>query len=240
LSILCQEELEASSPNLIKMNATKNMKLPGILLTVLLFFFVLTGLFGLNNYLGLSPEPKFWLSRFELWAVLLLIYMFARKVEKDNFLLWPEKKNKPLFYVLSLLVIVIVITVLLTSLSLVLKKVGMASNDKALTTMTDLLCSNLALLVFTCVTAAITEELIFRGYLLPRIDSLVKNKWLSIFISALLFGLVHIGYADFGRMLMPFLIGLVFGIYYYRYRSLAVLIICHFIMDFYSIYGACK
>jgi membrane protease YdiL (CAAX protease family) len=41
------------------------------------------------------------------------------------------------------------------------------------------------LLVFTCLTAGITEEIIFRGYLLPRLEILLKNKNLSVIISSL-------------------------------------------------------
>jgi membrane protease YdiL (CAAX protease family) len=44
------------------------------------------------------------------------------------------------------------------------------------------------LLVFTCLTAGITEEIIFRGYLLPRLE-ILKNKNLSVIISSLFFDL---------------------------------------------------
>jgi hypothetical protein len=96
------------------------------------------------------------------------------------------------------------------------------------------------LLLFTCLTAGITEELIFRGYLLPRLEILFKNKWAAIIISALLFGLAHGGYGDLSKMLVPFIIGFIFAFYYTRYRSLTVLIICHFLIDFNSLYGSCK
>ena len=222
------------------MENSKTKKIVGITISVLLIFFLSSGLFGLNNHLGLNPTSKLWFSRFEIWGVLLIVYLFSKNVEKDDFLLWKEQKKKLLFYVLSVLTIIIFITILLTIISLLLKNAGVTSNDKVLNAMNDLLCNNLILLIFTCLTAAFTEELIFRGYMLPRLEILFKNKWLSIFVSALLFGIVHIGYGDFVRMLFPFIIGTVFGIFYYKYRSLTVLIICHFLMDFYSLYGACK
>ncbi len=222
------------------MDNAKTKKISGIIISALLIFFLSSGLFGLNNHFGLNPEFKFWLSRFEIWGALLIVFLFSKKVEKDDFLLWKEQKKKLLFYVLSILTIIVFITILLTTLSSLLKNAGLTSNDKALNTMNDLLCNNLILLIFTCLTAALTEELIFRGYMLPRLDILFKNKWLSIFVSAFLFGIVHIGYGDFIRMLFPFIIGTIFGIFYYKYRSLTVLIICHFLMDFYSLYGACK
>ena len=222
------------------MDNAKSTKILGIIASVVLLFIVVSGLFGLNNHLGLNSVSKFWVSRFEFWGALLVIYLFSKKVEKDDFLLWKEQKKKWLFYVLSIVTIIVFITIILMTFSFLLKSAGVTSNDKAVKAMDDLLCNNLILLIFTCVTAAFTEELIFRGYLLPRLDLLFKNKWLSIFVAAFLFGLVHIGYGDFIRMLFPFIIGTVFGIFYYKYRSLTVLIICHFLMDFYSLYGACK
>lgn len=222
------------------MNNAKTTTILGIAIPVLLIFFLSAGLFGLNNHLGLYPESKFWLSRFEIWGVLLIVYLFSKKVERDDFLLWKEQKKKLLFYVLSILTIIVFITILLTSLSLLLKNAGATSNNTALNAMNVLLCKNIFLLIFTCLTAAFTEELIFRGYMIPRLNILFKNKWLSIFIAAFLFGIAHIGYGDFEKMLFPFIMGIIFGIFYYKYRSLTVLIICHFLMDFYSLYGACK
>ncbi len=222
------------------MNTAKSTKVSGIIIAVFLLFVVLTGLFGLNNNLGLSAESTFWLSRLEMWEALLIIYIFSKKVEKGDFLLWKEQRKKLLFYVLSVLIIIAAVTIVLTVLSLLLKNTGFTSNDTAVKTMSGLLCGNIVLLIFTCLTAAITEELIFRGYMLPGLDLLFNNKWISIFLSAFLFGIVHIGYGDFERMLFPFIIGIVFGMFYYKYRSLTVLIICHFLMDFCSLYGTCK
>lgn len=50
------------------MQNAKNIKLLGIIISVGLLFFVLTGLFGLNNQLELNLVSKFWLSRFEIWG----------------------------------------------------------------------------------------------------------------------------------------------------------------------------
>ena len=222
------------------MTSNKKLTLFGILIPIVLFFVVLSGLFGLNKYFGASFESIFWISRIELWIVLFITFLYAKGIEKEKFLIWTEQKRKLIFYIASILIILVTITVLLTGLSLIIHKIGFTSNDNALTTMTNVLCNNLGLLIFTCLTAAFTEEFIFRGYLLPRLQILLGNKWISIFLSSLLFALVHIGYGDIERMLFPFIIGFIFSIYYYKYRSLTVLIICHFVMDFYSTYGACK
>ncbi|WP_194140249.1 CPBP family intramembrane glutamic endopeptidase [Flavobacterium hungaricum] len=87
------------------------------------------------------------------------------------------------------------------------------------------------LLFFTCVTAGITEELIFRGYLLPRLEIVLKNKISAIVLSSILFGLMHIGYGTLLHIIGPTVIGLVFAFQYEKYRNIKILILCHFLWD---------
>lgn len=218
----------------------KNATITGILLAAFLFTCIITSFFGLVHLKNLETETSFWISRAEFWILVLIMYLFARKVEKKPLLLWKEQKKKPLFYLLSIIIVLIVVVILTTGLSLLEKRLGMTQNNTAVAKMIALLCGNKLLLLFTCLTAAVTEELIFRGYLLPRLEILIKNKWAAIIISALLFGLAHGGYGDLNRMLVPLVIGIIFAFYYSRYRSLTVLIICHFLIDFNSLYGSCK
>ena len=154
--------------------------------------------------------------------------------------MWTEQKKKPFFYLISVVVILSSVTVSLTAITLVEKKAGVEESNQAINKLIDVLCAGRSLLVFTCLTAAFVEEFIFRGYLLPRLQILTGNQWISVFLSSLLFGLAHAGYSDINRMLFAFITGLIFGFYYSKYRSLTVLLICHFVMDFYSTYGACK
>ena len=218
----------------------KNAMIAGILLAVFLIICITTSFFGLVHLKNLGAEISFWISRSEFWILVLIMFLYARKVEKKPLLLWKEKKKKPLFYLLSIIIVLIAVVILTTVLSILEKTIGMTQNNTAVAKMIAILCGNKLLLLFTCLTAGVTEELIFRGYLLPRLEILFKNKWVAIIISALLFGLAHGGYGDLNRMLVPLVIGIIFGYYYSRYRSLTVLIICHFLIDFNSLYGSCK
>ena len=87
------------------------------------------------------------------------------------------------------------------------------------------------LMVFTCVTAGFVEELLFRGYLLPRLALLFNNSLVAVIVSSVLFGLMHFGYGTVINMVGPFIIGLVFAIYYWKFRNIKVLIFCHFTWD---------
>src|SRR5258708_12344817 len=48
------------------------------------------------------------------------------------------------------------------------------------------------LLVFTCLTAGGTEGLLFRGYLIPRLQFFFKGSYPSLIISSRFFRLAHI------------------------------------------------
>lgn len=87
-------------------------------------------------------------------------------------------------------------------------------------------------------TAGIVEELVYRGYALPRLAALTGKKWLAIPISALIYGLQHWAVTpmdwQFGlvRTIGLFAVGVVFGIIYFRQQRLMPLIIGHVLWDF--------
>jgi hypothetical protein len=88
-----------------------------------------------------------------------------------------------------------------------------------------------ALLVFTVFTAGVTEEFIFRGYMIPRLSLRFTNKHLPVIISALLFSFMHLGYKSVAELIFTFLFGLIFGYHYQKYRNIQVLVIVHFLWD---------
>lgn len=87
------------------------------------------------------------------------------------------------------------------------------------------------LIVFAAVTAGITEEFIFRGYMISRLSLFFKNKTLPVLISAVLFSAIHFGYKSISELIFSFLIGIIFGYHYQKYRNIKVLIIMHFLID---------
>lgn len=78
----------------------------------------------------------------------------------------------------------------------------------------------------------ICEEIVFRGGIMkPMLDKGV-NPWIPIFISAVVFGLIHGNPAQ-----IPFatMVGVVFGIIYYRTRSLIITSLCHILNNSFSV-----
>jgi membrane protease YdiL (CAAX protease family) len=81
------------------------------------------------------------------------------------------------------------------------------------------------LLILTAITAGIVEELIFRGYMLPRLDTLLNNQWAAIIIVSVLYAALYYTYGTWLNILIPFLGSIVFGFFYLKYRSLTVVVL---------------
>lgn len=80
-------------------------------------------------------------------------------------------------------------------------------------------------------TAAIGEEIIFRGFLLDRFIQLSGNKYLPILISSLLFSLIHF-YQGTNGVVTTFVAGVLFGLLYLRSdKNLLLLILSHGFTD---------
>lgn len=205
----------------------------GILLSVLLYILVSLAReeFLANEVLNAN---SYFISRLILWFYLLVIYVYVLKVEKQNFLLWHDRKSSLLFYLISTVSILAAIIIIAGLLHKVESYYGLDNSDK-LKAMLQLLWKNKLLLLFTTLSAGIMEELLFRGYLMPRLQLLLKKAWLTIFISSLLFALAHYSYGSWAQMINPFFIGLIFAWHYQKYRNIKVLMICHFLIDFISI-----
>ncbi|MCX7656191.1 MAG: CPBP family intramembrane metalloprotease [Treponemataceae bacterium] len=79
-----------------------------------------------------------------------------------------------------------------------------------------------------CIVAPITEELFFRGLVLPGfLSRMTKTK--AILLSALLFSLIHLSP---WQLIGPFIIGIIFAIIYIETRSLLPTILLHSLFNF--------
>jgi len=85
---------------------------------------------------------------------------------------------------------------------------------------------------FVPVTAGFCEELLWRGYIITRLEARGRKRWSAILLSALSFALIHGVLPD--RLLVTFLIGIVAGYYYTRERNLVPLMVTHTVVDVWS------
>ena len=203
--------------------------LGGMLLgIVLLFVTMFAGHFP--NY----KEHYAWsvfLTRICIWLALAIVFLYAAKIEQQPFLPWRDKKHRWWKIVLFVLGIVILSVLVPAIINTILQHYGITSPAAQRDLIIHTLKANIPLLVFTCATAGVTEELLFRGYMLPRLVNLVKSPALAIIISALVFGIFHVGWGSWIQTIGPFWVGIVFGFFYWKFRSLKFLIIFHFCWD---------
>ncbi|MES2107909.1 MAG: type II CAAX endopeptidase family protein [Bacteroidota bacterium] len=173
-------------------------------------------------------------SRLFIWLEVLLLFVYARTIEKGPYLIWPESKNKAGFYFASVgaLYLLALGAGFISKIPLLF---GMHDDNLLVARMMSLVAKSWPLLIFTAVTAGATEELIFRGYVLPRLEAVFKNKYLPVIISSLAFGLLHFRYGSVCEVIFASLIGFIFGIHYQWYRNIKVLIVTHALVDFISL-----
>ena len=205
---------------------------------ILLLVFLLS-LIGSNSFLNLFGLQKinesiYFVSRLLNWACLFLLFVYVIKIEKQSFLIWKEKKYQFLSYFISTIGIFIILVA--GGFIILLSLTGYNEKSAKLFEIVALLKSNKPLLVFTALTAGVVEELIFRGYMLPRLVNIFKSPFLAIAVSSILFGLLHYKYGTIFNVVGPIFIGAVFASYYWRYRNIKVIIFCHFLWDLVSLF----
>ncbi len=91
--------------------------------------------------------------------------------------------------------------------------------------------------LFTGVIAnSIAEELVMRAYMIDRFEKLFGNIWVAVIVPALLFGSYHIYLGLITGFLSATLTGIVYGIYFARYRKLFPIIVAHSIHNLLCIF----
>ena len=85
---------------------------------------------------------------------------------------------------------------------------------------------------YVSLTAGVTEEIIYRGFLIFAIAYLFPNTsiWIVMLGASLLFGLAHT-YQGFGNVIRTTIIGYFFSILYIGLGSILPIIVLHFLID---------
>jgi len=170
-------------------------------------------------------------SRLIIWSVLPMLYLYATKIEDRRFFLWKEQFYSWWFYPASILLLYVLLFIVAGNFARIPSLFGYHDDYTILMHWNALLKKNTLLLVFVCVTAGITEEIIFRGYLLPRLSLLFKGKYTAVILSSLMFSMIHFSYKNLSEYIFTFFFGLICGVYYQKYRAITPLIYTHFLYD---------
>ncbi len=125
--------------------------------------------------------------------------------------------------------------ILVSSLGYLLTRLGIPSNDSV-----DFLVARASEMegwwLAISITAAICEEIAFRGFLITRLRTVARRGWfLPVLLSSFAFGAGH-AYQGVGGLILLTILGLLFGGLFLFSRSLWPAIIAHFIIDISAIY----
>jgi len=210
---------------------TRRLMLAGIFLAFIVFPLIMwvTVLIGKNYIYQLIC------SRVLIWGALGLLCLYANYVEGQRFLLWPEHRYKFKFFLVS-----IILLYLLSSAAGLVARIpfwlGWHEHDAKLLKIMQVMKQYPAMIILVSITAAITEELVFRGYMISRLSLFFKNKYVPVLICALLFCAEHLTYKSLQEIIFTFLIGLILGYHYEKYRNIKITIAVHFLIDFLSLF----
>lgn len=94
----------------------------------------------------------------------------------------------------------------------------------------------LAVVLYLSATAAIVEEVVFRGLPWLYLSRWVPMQWRTtvyVSVTSLLFAVIHIEQGPHG-LVSTFSLGLVAGLLYARIRNLWPFVLAHFVLDVYS------
>jgi uncharacterized protein len=207
-------------------NKQKTVIVTGIVLAILLPFALTLPI----AFSSLNRPDKVLASRFAFWAEVLLLMLYAAKVEHRKLLMWDEKRIDIVFFLVSV-VAMYFLSWACALVAAIPRLLGWHENDAVFRKIVQLFVNRQWLMLFTAFTAGVTEELIFRGYILTRLSLLIKNRYLPVIISAFLFGAIHFSYRSLREVIFAFLIGIMFGVHYQKYRNIKVLIAAHFAID---------
>ena len=213
-------------------------KKSSVLLTLLVWMFLLAGIVLLPGIVASlvigyhkTTTPLLLVSRLLIWLFFIVMFIYTVRVKRERFLWWDEKKYNLLFYIAAVLIILVVIFFGIGIISLTLMKMGFNNSSNRIKDFMEIFRNNKFLMVFTALTAGIVEEFVFRGYVQPRLEYILKSPVLAILVSSLYFGLLHIGYGTVAQVIAPFYISFILGLFYSNYRNLKVVVICHFLWD---------
>jgi membrane protease YdiL (CAAX protease family) len=201
----------------------------GIFIAIILV--PITGRLALGGK-GYDTQYILW-SRCFFWLEIVVLACYSKWVEKGRFFLWSPQKQKFWFYPASFGALYL-LTIAAGLAGNIPKLFGIPDNREVMEQMVHVLNQSMPLMIFGAVTAGVTEELIFRAYIVPRLALVFKNKYMPVIVSALAFSALHYRYLSVHELLFTFLFGIVFAIHYQWYRNISILIITHAIIDFVS------
>lgn len=188
----------------------------------------------LGSFFFLSEEkstPLILIGEIGFWLTCVIIGYLVLKREKKNWSFFGLSKFKGSSILMGLLVVIIGFVVSAVSYNIQIA-LGLSSNSEAAT----LIFSMPIWLKFLIVLrAGITEEFIYRGYLMGKLEEMSLHKFWVLMLPVILFTVVHLPGWGLGHLIIVLPLSLTFGLVFLWKRNLYINIIAHFLIDFIAV-----
>ena len=208
------------------------------LVEVLVFLFVLLPLMALSALIGRPDTVDFVMVAsativHDLALLSLVLYFVWRNGEGFGALGWrPQHIGREALIGLALFVPIFFGVV---ALEQVLRASGLSAPDALPPFLTPTSGPQYLLALALLVVVAVTEETIFRGYLLLRFRTVTRSAVLAVILSTVLFALGH-GYEGSVGLIAVGTLGLAFALVYLWRRNLVAPTVMHFVQNFIGLF----
>lgn len=156
------------------------------------------------------------LAVFGIWYYFMVVY--RNKVRTDKLLGAQGMIGIPLLGVGIEIVISFLLSIVTVVFPSVMEEYTKLLEEAGLNTITPVI------LFSTVILAPLVEELVFRGVVLYYAQKMTKHFWIANVFQALLFG---IGHMNLVQGAYAFVLGMIMGCIYYKYRSVKATILMH-------------
>ena len=184
----------------------------------------------LLSSVGLDEQIEVLVGLAALWASACLLLVVVRRGEQASWASVGIRRTAP-FWVLAAVGIGILLSLLVPVLTflagMVLPAAGRAGG-------VDTVATSLpwALILSGVVTAAVTEELLFRAYPIERLLARFRSRWVAVLVPLVPFTVIHAqgwGIAHVIGVVIP--LGLALSALYLWRRNLLVVVVAHLLVD---------
>lgn len=232
---------EPSASGTVAHDATRKRLVPYLYFAILLFWPLLIWLrspgdpYDLAWMIEAHRLGAYTISAILLWVIFLVVAVaqwLTRAPWRELGIVAPRWRDLA-FAVLFLLVS----WPLLGGLNWMLEMFGLGLSDVVVQALLPETAAEKWAWVGLSVTAAVSEEFCFRGFLLTHGTSILRSRWPAAIVSAAAFGIGHL-YQGWGGVVLVFIFGILFTILRFWTGSLWACVLAHALQDIAAMYLA--
>jgi uncharacterized protein len=169
------------------------------------------------------------------WTYVIVVLLYVRCVEKRPLSSIGFRKLDIKSAIIGIASGIMAISLLGTMYFVVLPALHLYDNAGGTPTGNALLATPFWWRFISTVRAAVSEEILFRGYAMERIQELTASRTLAVLLPCTIFTLDHVPAWGWSHELIVAVAGLGFSLLYLWRRNLLVNIIAHFMVDAISV-----